>query len=117
MLTAAHWQTQVYNSKSCASPQEFLRRQLGLQQVHSSLQIHARIRIGDPLNVLFYLLRDLLQTLSRRVVMVVWLGGREERKVSPIFARTSGDFRGKGLADTRVDSEDVRCCSLCCELA
>jgi hypothetical protein len=41
----------------------FLRRQLGLQQAHSPLQIHARVRIGDPLKVLLYLLRNLLQTL------------------------------------------------------
>jgi hypothetical protein len=41
----------------------FLRRQLGLQQAHSPLQIHARVRIGNPLKVLLYLLRDLLQTL------------------------------------------------------
>jgi len=45
-----------------------------MQQVHSALQIHARVCIGDPLNVLFYLLRDLLQTLRRREVVVVGPG-------------------------------------------
>ena len=43
--------------------EKFLRRQLGLQQAHSPLKIHARVRIGDPRKVLLYLLRDLLQTL------------------------------------------------------
>lgn len=46
-----------------ASSKKILRRQLGLQQVHSLLNIHARVRIGDPRKVLLYLLRDLLQTL------------------------------------------------------
>jgi hypothetical protein len=52
----------------------FLRRQLGLQQAHSPLQIHARVRIGDPLKVLFYLFHDLLQLLGGREVVVVWPG-------------------------------------------
>ena len=87
-----------------------------MQQAHSALQIHARVRIGDPLNVLFYLLRDLLQTLRRREVVVVGPGEREERKVLPKFARTPCDFRGEGLADARVDPEGVGRCSLCCEV-
>jgi len=40
-----------------------LRPQRDRQQAHSPLKIYARVRIGDPLHVLFYLLHDLLQTL------------------------------------------------------
>ena len=38
-----------------------LRRQFRTQQAHGPLQIHARVRLGDPLKVLLYLLRDSLQ--------------------------------------------------------
>jgi hypothetical protein len=95
----------------------FLCRQLRLQQAHSPLQIHGRVPINDPLNVLFYPLHDLLQTLRGREVVVVWPREREERKMLPIFACTSCDFRGEGLADARVDPEDPGGCSLGCELA
>ena len=57
-----------------ASSQRILHRQLSLQQAHSPLQIYARISFRYPLNVLFYLLYDLLQTLGGREVVVVWLG-------------------------------------------
>ena len=50
-------------------------------------------------------------------MVVVWRGEWDERKMFPIFARTSCDFRGEGLADARVDPEDVGHCSLCGELA
>jgi hypothetical protein len=35
-----------------------LRRYLSPQQAHGPLQIHARFRLGDPLKVILYLLRD-----------------------------------------------------------
>ena len=77
----------------------FLRHQLGMQRTHSPLQIHARVRIDDPLKVIFCMLRDLLQTLRRREMVVVRPGEREERKMLPIFARTSCGFRGVWVAD------------------
>jgi hypothetical protein len=35
-----------------------LLRQLSPQQAHGPLQIHDRFRLGDPLKVVMYLLRD-----------------------------------------------------------